>query len=287
MPRSPSHRRIARYVLGALVLVHAGGFLIYERYTHQLAERQLAVDARDEWREGHLEAAAAGYRQFIADYASVTRPFVLVKAMPSEASAWFALGRVETDRHRVDAALAAFAEAMQQEPGLGRREYRDLLFEAGRYQDLEAFARRTLEAEPHSLAGVFDLGAALYAQGRTASAALAYERGLSYVPEYLASTDPGFHGSVSVPEAELLNLASVSHLAAGDHERAQAACEGLTARLPKTAHLDRLCRAFLEAGAGRLDSSREILKGYIPARPEEEALVTALNARLEATPAKP
>lgn len=280
MPRSASHRRIARYVLGALVFVHVAGFVFYELYTRQLNERQLALDARDEWSAGHLDTAAAEYRRFIAEYAAVTRPFVMVKGLQNEASAWFALGRVEADRHRIDAALAAFAEAMRREPSLGRREYRDLLFETGRYAELEAHARRALEREPHSLAAIFDLGAALSGQGRAASAALAYERGLSYVAEFLAAQDPGFRGRVSVPEAELLNLASVAHLAAGDHERAAAACDGLTARLSPTMHLDRLCRAFLEADAGRLEASREILKSYVPARPEEEALVATLSARL-------
>lgn len=280
MPRSPSHRRIARYVLGGLVFVHLAGYVIYEVYNRQINERQLALDARDEWSAGHLEVAATEYRQFIADYASATRPFVMVKGLQNEASGWFALGRVEADRHRTDAALAAFAEAMRREPGLGRREYRDLLFESGRYAELEAYARRTLEASPHSLAAIFDLGAALYAQGRSASAALAYERGLSYVEEYLKTTDPGFHGRVSVPEAELLNLASVAHLAAGDHERAAAACDGLAARLAPSMHLDRLCRAFLEADAGHVEASREILKSYSPTRPEQEAMVVALTARL-------
>ena len=280
MPRSPTHRRIARYVLGGLVFVHVTGFAIYEVYTRQLNERQLALDARDEWAAGHLDVAAAEYRRFIAEYASVTRPLVLVKGLQNEANAWFALGRVEADRHRIDAALAAFAEAMRREPSLGRREYRDLLFETGRYAELEARARITLKTEPHSLAAIFDLGAALYAQGRAASAALAYERGLSYVAEFLAAQDPGFRGRVSVPEAELLNLASVAHLTAGDHERGEAACDGLTARLSPTMHLDRLCRAYLEADAGRLGASREILKSYIPARPEQEALVATLSARL-------
>ncbi len=280
MPRSPSHRRIARYVLAGLVFVHLAGFLSYEIYNRQINERQLALDAREEWGAGHRDVAIAEYRRFIADYAAATRPLVLVRGLSSEASAWFALGRIEAEQHHTDAALAAFTEAMRREPGLGRREYRDLLFEAGRYAELEAYARHALEENPRSLAAIFDLGAALYAEGRAASAALAYERGLSYVDEYLKSTDPGFHGRVSVPEAELLNLASVAHLAAGDHERAEAACDGLSARLAPRMHLDRLCRAFLEADAGRAEASAEILKSYIPARPEQEALVAALSARL-------
>ena len=275
-----SRRRIARVVLTALVLVHVVALFFYDRYTLQLAHRQLALEARDQWRDGHLDAAAALYARFVNGYAKARWPLVLTTQLPSEASGWFALGRVEAERHRVDAALADFLRAMQLEPGLGRREYRDLLFESGRAPQLEAYARRTLAAEPESLPAVFDLGAALYAEGRPAEAALAYERGLSYVANYLAATDPGFSGRVSIPEAELLNLASVAHLAAGDRVRAQAACDGLTLRMPPTTHLDRLCRAYLAADAGDLAASRTALAGFNPNSAEQEALVAALNARL-------
>ncbi len=280
MTVSPSRRRIARYVLAGLVFVHLSGYLFYEIYNRELNHRQLALEARDEWREGHLEVAAAEYRRFVAGYASATWPIVVIRNLPSEASGWFALGRVDAERHRFDAALADFGEAMRREPGLGRREYRDVLVESGRFVELEAFARRRLDAEPHSLAAIFDLGAALAGEGKPAAAALAYERGLSYVGDYLASTDPGFHGRVSVPEAELLNLASVAHLDAGERDRAAAACEGLSARLTPTVHLDRLCRAFMEADAGNPAASRALLANFIPSRPEEEALVRRLATKL-------
>jgi tetratricopeptide (TPR) repeat protein len=277
---SASRRRIARAILTVLVLVHVVALFFYDRYTVQLAHRQLALEARDQWRDGHLDAAAALYARFVDDYAKARWPMVLTAQLPSEASGWFALGRVEAERHRVDAALADFQRAMQLEPGLGRREYRDLLLESGRATELEAYARRTLAAEPQSLPAILDLGAALYADGRAAEAALAYERGLSYVAAYLAATDPGFSGRVSVPEAELLNLASIAHLAAGDRVRAQAACDGLTMRMPPTARLDRLCRAYLAADSGDLAASRAALVGFNPNSAEQEMLVTALSARL-------
>ena len=280
MPGTASRRLIARYVLAGLVFVHLSAYLVYEIYTRQLNHRQLALEARDQWRDGHLDVAASHYRRYVEDYARVTWPAVIVRALPSEGSAWFALGRVDAERRRWDAALADFRESQRLEPDLGRREYRDVLYAAARFAELEAHARQALARDPRSLAAIFDLGAALAAEGRHAAAALAYERGLAYVPDYLARTDPGFRGRVSVPEAELLNLAAVEHLAAGDRERATAACEGLSARLAANAHLDRLCRAFIEADAGRLEASRELLNSYIPTRPEEEALVEQLGATL-------
>ena len=278
--RPAARRRIARLVLIALVLVHLAALALYERYTSQLAEARLALDALDEWKAGHLDVAAATYRRYLDGYPAARWPVVLSRQLQPEASGWFALGRVEAERQRVDAALAAFAHAEQLEPGLGRREARDLLFESGRYAELERRARAMLAVQPHSLPAIFDLGAALYALGRPAEAALAYERGLSYVTEYLAATDPGFAGKVSVPEAELLNLASIAHLAAGDAVRARAACDGLAARMPVRSRLDRLCRAYLEADAGHVAASRAALAGLAPQRPEEEALVATLAARL-------
>jgi tetratricopeptide (TPR) repeat protein len=278
--RPVRRRRIARLVLAVLLLVHVAALLVYERYTRQLAVAQLALDARDEWREGHLDAAAALYARYLADYPAARWPIVLTRQLQSEASGWFALGRVEAERHRVDAALAALAHATRLEPGLGRREYRDLLYESGRYAELERYARQALAANARSLPAVFDLGAALYAQGQAEAAALAYERGLSYVPAYLRATDPGFSGRVSIPEATLLNLASIAHLAGGDRVRAAAACDGLAERMPVRARLDRLCRAYLEAEAGHAAASRAALAGLIPQSPEEEALIGALERRL-------
>ena len=279
-PRPASRRRTAAIVLAALVVVHVTAILFYVRYTGQLAEVQLALDAREEWRAGHLDAAAALYTRYLADYRRACWPLVLTRQLQSEAGGWFALGRIEAERHRVDAALAAFGRAMQLEPGLGRRESRDLLYESGRYAELERRARAALLVEPRSLPAIRDLGAALLAEQRPAEAALAYERGLAYVAEYVRATDPGFRGPVSVPEATLLNLASVAHLLAGERVRAAAAGDGLSARLPPPARLDRLCRAYLMADGGDLAGARAALAGITPGSPEEEALIGALALRV-------
>jgi len=267
-------------VLAGLVLVHLAAFAAYELRAGQLRHQQLFLDARDQWRAGNLPVAADGYRQFVRDYRRITWPVILSRGFPSEASGWFALGRIEAERCEVDAALAAFEEAMRLAPGLGRREYRDLLLESGRAAQLAAFARRERAQDAHSLAASFDLGAALLATGRAEEAAREYEHGLTLVPEFLATRDPAWRGAVSVPEAELLNLASVAHLAAGDRARAAAACDGLTARTPPGVRLDQLCRAFLSEAAGERAASLAALRGYIPPAPEQEALVASLKARL-------
>ncbi len=282
MPRPAARRRAFALVLAVLVLVHVAALAVYERYTRQLAEVQLALEARDQWSAGHLDAAAAIYARYLSEYRDARWPVVLTRQLQSEASGWFALGRVEAERHQVDAALAAFGHAMELEPGLGRREYRDLLYESGRYAELERRARALLAREPSSLPAIFDLGAALYAQGRPSEAALAYERGLSYVEAYVHATDPGFRGPVSMPEATLLNLASVAHLAAGEPLRAAAACDGLADRMPAHSRLDRLCRAYLEAAAGHREAGQAALAGLTPSTPEEQALIEALVRRLDA-----
>jgi tetratricopeptide (TPR) repeat protein len=280
MARSPPRRRIARLVLAGLVLVHLAAFAAYGLRAGQLRHQQLFLDARDQWRAGNLPVAASGYGQFVRDYARVTWPVILTPGFPSEASGWFALGRIEAERGEIDSALAAFERAMRLEPGLGRREYRDLLLESGRAAQLAVFARRELAQDAHSLAANFDLGAALLATGRPEEAARVYEHGLTLVPGFLATRDPTWRGEVSAQEAQLLNLASVAHLAAGDRVQAAAMCDGLSARTPPGVRLDQLCRAYLSEAAGEQAASLEALKGYTPPAPEQEALVASLKARL-------
>jgi len=273
-------RRIAHWVLAFLIVAHLGTFLGYVLLTRQQDHRQLYLEARDEWRAGDRGAAARDYRRFLAGYAEVTTPVVLVRGFPSAASAWFSLGRVEAELGEVDPALDAFSRAMAQEPGLGRREYRDLLFESGRYAALEAYARATLAREPDSLAASYDLGAALYASGRPAEAAAAYALAITRVPAYLRATDPNFHGTLSAREAELMNLESVALLAAGDAPRARAACTALGRRMTPGVHLDLLCRAHLALADGDLAAARAAASAYLPRAPEEARMMELLAARL-------
>jgi len=267
-------------VLAGLVVLHLAAFAAYEVRTRQLRHQQLFLDARDQWRAGNLPLAADGYREFVRDYRRITWPVVLSRGFPSEASGWFALGRIEAERGDVDPALAAFEESMRLEPGLGRREYRDLLLESGRAAQLALFARRELAQDAHSLAASFDLGAALLATGRPEEAAREYEHGLTLVPGFLATHDPTWRGAVSMQEAQLLNLASVAHLVAGDRAGAAIACDALGARTPPGIRLDQLCRAFLSEAAGEQAASLAALQGYTPPAPEQEALVASLKARL-------
>jgi len=279
--RPAARRRLARLILAALVLVHLGALFAYTLYQWQARAVALYLDARAQWRDGHLDVAASEFTAFLAERPRVTFPVVLYKSFPTAADAAFALGRVEAERGRVEAALAAFRNSMRLQAGHGRREYRDLLLESGRGAELATFAREELAANPHSVNAARDLGAALLATGDPRGAAAAFDTALAALPPWLAEHDPGYRGGLSGEEALLLNLRSVAERLAGDGARADATCEALAAKMPARVQLDRLCRAYVLEAAGDRSGSRAALAGYLPPNPEEEALVKALKARLD------
>jgi len=170
---------------------------------------------------------------------------------------------------------------MALDPNVGRREYRDLLLDSGRGAALADFARRELARDPSSALAAKDLGAAELARGDPRAAVAAYERALALLPAFLARRDPAVAGRFSAQEADLINLLSVAVRLSGDRARADALCDDVARRQSRTAHLDRLCRAYARADAGDGVGAREALAGYQPPAPEHEALVAALNARLE------
>ena len=271
-------------VLGALAVVHLAAFALYaarERQSRLLTE---FLDARDQWKAGHLDVAAREYSDFLASRDAAAWPIVLMRNFPDAASGWFVLGRVEAERGHTDDALAAFERAMAVDPARGRREYRDLLLESGRGAALAAFARRELARDPGSALAAKDLGAALLATGDPGAAAAAYERALALLPAFLAKHDPAAAAGLSSQEADLLNLLSVAARLAGDRARADAVCEGLARRAPRNSRLDRLCRAYARADHGDPAGAREDLAGYQPPAPEHEALAAALAARLAPAP---
>lgn len=280
MIRTPARQRFARILLAALIVLHLGAFWLYALRELQSDHLQLFLGARERWREGKLDEAARDYRTFVDRYADATSPFVLRRNYPTEASAWFALGRIESDRGRVDAALDAYGHAMRLEPGRGRREYRDLLLEAGRARDLAAFAERELARDRRSAIAWWDLGAARLALGDPAGATAAYREALEHLPTLLARLGVRPGGELSGEEADLINLLSVAHLEAGERDAAQANCDALANRQPRGATLDRLCRAYLLGDRGDVAGAAEQLRGYQPSAPEHEALVRRLRERL-------
>jgi tetratricopeptide (TPR) repeat protein len=267
-------------VLGGLVVVHLAAFVLYTRRERQSQLLTQYLDARDQWKAGHLDAAAREYTDFLAARGAAAWPVVLVRNFPDAASGWFVLGRVEAERGRTDAALAAFERSMAIDPTRGRREYRDLLLESGRGTALADFARRELARDPDSALAAKDLGAAELAIGDPHAAVAAYERALALLPAFLARRDPAVASGLSSQEADLLNLLSVAARLAGDRTRADAVCDGLGRRQPRVAHLDRLCRAYARADGGDAPGAREDLAAYQPPAPEHEALAAALAARL-------
>jgi tetratricopeptide (TPR) repeat protein len=277
---TPARRRFARFLLAALVALHVGAFWLYALRELQSDHLQLFIGGRERWREGRVDEAARDYRAFVDRYAEATSPFKLRRNYPTEASAWFALGRVEAERGRVDAALDAYGRAMSLEPGRGRREYRDLLLETGRAGTLAEFAERELAADRTSAIAWWDLGAARLALGDPAAAAVAYRQALEYLPALLARLGVPPGGALTGEEADLVNLLSVAHLEAGERDAAQANCDALANRQPRGATLDRLCRAYLLGAGGDVAGAAEQLRGYQPSAPEHDALVRRLRERL-------
>lgn len=260
--------------------MHIFAFWLYALREEQTRHLQLFLGARERWREAKLDDAARDYRAFVEQYSTATRPFVLRRDYPSEASAWFALGRVESERGRVQPALDAFRAAMALEPGRGRREYRDLLLETGRAAELAAFAEREVARDPASAVAWWDLGAARLALDDPRGATEAYRAALDHLPALLAQLTGRSDGALSGEEADLRNLLSVAHLEAGERDAAQAECDGLVSRQPTGAAMDRLCRAFLAGADGDRERAAVQLRGFQSSAPEHEALVRRLRERL-------
>ena len=272
-----SRRRVAQLALFFLVLLHALAFGAFFLRAHQLAESQVFLDARDQWRAGHLQLAAAEYRHFLAHYHATIQPLLLAGSFPSEASAYFALGRVETDLNHVDAALNAFDRAGRLEHGLGHRESRELLLQSGRFQQLISLSKQQLTLEPDSLPATADLAAALLLSGSAHAAAEQYQRAIALVPAFLRRYDPLWNGPLSVQEAEFLNLAAVAELRAGDASSSAATCASINTRAPAGIHLDHLCQAYLAHARHDDTATLAALKGFLPQTAEQKALVQSLG----------
>ena len=266
-----------RLVLGALVVVHAAAFALYLLYGAQTRHLQLMLAAREEWRSGELDAAARDYRRFVAGYRVATTPLLLRRDLPGEASGWFALGRIETERGHVDAALAAFENSMRLEPGRGRREYRDLLLESNRGAALVRFASAELDRNAGSAVAWWDLGAALLATGEPLRAAAAYRNALARLPSLLAAHGVRDSAALSAEEADLRSLESAAWYLAGNAAEGAAACQRLQRREAPGVRLDRLCAAFGHAAAGDTAGVAAELRDYHPPGPEHEALLRRLG----------
>lgn len=267
-----SRRTVARVVLAGLLLIHVFAVAAYALQNRQQLAVVRFLDARSSWREGRLDAAAQVYRELLESRDRIAFPLVLVRNFPSNADIAYLLGRVEADRHRVAAALAAYALSLES-GGRGAREYRDLLLESGRNDDLLAYAARSRARDPASPQPWKDMGAALLALHRPNDAKAAYREALARLPGWRRRTDPAAPAGLSGAEADLWNLLAAASLQAGDTTGALAACETITSRQTPLAPLDRPCRALLADHAGHRALARHALEGYIPSGPEHEALL--------------
>ena len=162
-------RRTALAILTALVIVHVAAVSLYTAQSRQQALVVQFLEARDAWKAGHLEEAAARYHEVLAQRDTLGRPFVLVAHYPSLADAWYLLGRVESDRARVDAALVAYHESLKA-GGRGAREYRELLLGQHRLQQLKDWATSEIARAPSAPQPYKDRAAALLELGDPAGA---------------------------------------------------------------------------------------------------------------------
>ena len=286
---APTRPRFRRHlILAALVAVHLVALWLYgvqERQAQYLGE---VLDARTQWSEGHLDEAARLYRRFATDYPDFSFPLLLFRNYPTRARAWYSLGRIEADRGGIDAALAAYAQAMREEPGLGQREYRNLLLTEHRYAELADFAHARLATHPDDLAGWWDLGAAGLGLGDAGAAADAYAEALRHLPAWLdRHTRHGAGTGLSVEEGDLRGLLSVAALKAGRRDVALANCAQLGTREQRDEHYDQLCRAYLALADGDPGLAARTIRGYQPGAPEHELLLAQLNEGIAAAGAQP
>lgn len=277
--------RRRRLILAALIGAHVVALWLYAVRERQADYLGRVLDAREQWSQGNLALAADLYRGYATDYPEFAWPVVLFRNYPTRPRAWYSLGRIEADRGNVDAALAAFRSSMAGEPGLGQREYRNLLLEQGRYRELVEDAHRRLAADPDDLSGWWDEGAAQLGLGDARAASLAYAEALAHLPRWLERhTRAGAGGGLTVEEAELAGLLSVAALEAGNAPLAAARCSDLARRERRDEHYDQLCAAYLAAGAGDSARARALLGGYRPPAPEHARLAEQLARRLATDP---
>jgi len=270
-----SRRRLARLILAGLVVVHAVAMAAYWQQNRQQLAVVRFLDARSAWRDGHLDAAADAYRALLAERTGIAFPIILVQHFPSHSDIAYLLGRVEADRHRTDAALAAYADAIAT-GGRGAREYRDLLLVAGRPDTLLQWSEVEAARDPTAPQPYKDRGAALLALHRDAEARDAYQAALDRLPAWRQRIDPKAPPGLSGEEADLWNLYAAAALRAGDRGAAVAACSAIGRRQTPTAQLDRLCRALLADANGKPADAKRLLEGYLPPAPEHEALTRGL-----------
>jgi tetratricopeptide (TPR) repeat protein len=268
-------RRTALAILIALFFVHVAAVGLYTAQAHQQALVVQFLEARDAWKAGHLDEAAARYREVLVTRDRIAWPFVLVAHYPNAADASYLLGRVETDRGQVDAALTAFAASLRL-GGRGARETRELLLTHRRLRELKDWATSEIQRSPSAPQPYKDRAAASLELGDAPGALADYSAAIDRLPAWRRQRDPAAPMGMSAEEADLLNLTAAAWLAAGDRAAAARACQSVSARQGPRAQLDRLCKALLAQHDGRLDEARKLLGGYLPPAAEHEWLTREL-----------
>jgi len=270
-----ARRRLAIGVLVALVIAHLLAVGAYYTQARQQALLVKTLEAREQWKAGQLETAATLYRSILRERPAVAWPLILIRQFPQNADLWYLLGRVESDRANVDAALTAYAASIAA-GGRGARETRELLLSHGRLTALLTFANERLAVEPLSPQPLKDRAAAKLEMGQARDAMDDYRAALDRLPAWRRQIDPAAPAGLSGEEADLLNLYAAAALAANERTEADRACATIATRQGKRAQLDRLCRALIARAEGREADARHELAGYLPPASEHEWLTRGL-----------
>ncbi len=264
-----------------LLLAHALALCAYGLYERQARYLAQVLDARQQWKDGHLEAAAALYQRYATDYPRVTWPVILFKDYPSRARAWYSLGRIQAQQNHTEEALRAFNQSMAAEPGLGQRDYRNLLLELHRYADLKRSAQIRLQQSALDMAAYWDLGASYLMNSEPQAAVQTYRQALTQLPQWQAlHTGYRAGGRLSPEEADLRALLSIAYLQSHDATNARTQCQRVSDSPESIEHYDRLCAAYLAHWEGKPAQAIDTLKTYQPPAPEHQWLLDQLKRQL-------
>ncbi len=255
-----ARRRFARYIFGALLVLHLAAVALYLLNESQFGFLGHWRDGREAWRAGRLEVAAAELRLFAEGYRSASRPFLVRRDFPGEAQAWAALGNAELARRKWRAAAAAFHRAALLGQDSAWRERSAVLWQLKDADELAAQGSyRLASGGPEARQ---DLAAAAWLRGDREAALANYVAGLQELPAWLERQhrpQRAADGGVVDEQLALYLLAGTAAWLSGDTDQGQRYCALLARAQDAENPMDGLCRAAAALAAGREHEALSIL----------------------------